>query len=209
MNGNWERVRNAMREFGRNMQEERHDREWSPNRNGDGQGYSYGGNETWRNRDYGYSPQNAIGFNSNQQYNQQREYGRHHQQGFSQHGESFEEQMEQYFRDIKSGRIDPPAEMCEMMAMAASECSHSGNSSYEEEEHERYKDAIERLREAPPNEKQKLIKELFENDLTRDEQIVLNTMAEMKSYKRLASEKGITLERYKDAKKSLKHKLKQ
>lgn len=206
MNGNWERVRNAMRDFGRNMQEERHDREWNPNHNGWDGNRPYGGSEPWRNRDYGYPPQNSIGFNTQQPYHQQREYGHHQQQGYSQREMDFEEQMEQYFRGIKEGSIEAPSELCEMIAMVSSEYSQGGGN--EDEEHERYKDAIERLREAPPNEKQKLIKELFVSDLTRDEQIVLQTMAEMKPYKRLAAEKGITLERYKEAKKHLKHKLK-
>jgi DNA-binding CsgD family transcriptional regulator len=52
------------------------------------------------------------------------------------------------------------------------------------------------------------MKELFEVDLTPDEQKVLQVMSEQKSYKRIAQEKGMSLERYKEAKKSLKHKLK-
>lgn len=121
---------------------------------------------------------------------------------------TFKKHMEQYFRKVKEGEIEPSAELCEFIMLAAQECMGGGEAhhgGHDEEEHEEYKDAIERLREAPANEKQKLMTELFGDDLEPDEKVVLKYMAEQKPYKRLAMEKGMTLERWKAAKKSLKH----
>lgn len=194
---NWERVRNAMRKFAYDVQEDRsrYGHDW-PTRNS----YDSG-------REYGYPHNSMMGFNPQQSRGGEKNtHG-----GYYEHSQEkpFEEQMEQYFRDIKEGRVEPPAELCEMLSVAAQECvGGSSHGEMNESEHERYKDAIERLREASPHDKQKLIKELFEEDLSPTEQIVLRIMSEQKSYKRLAQERGITVEQFKDGKKSLKHKLK-
>ena len=174
----------------------------------------YDNGQSWnrQGQDYGHTPNNTIGFN------QEREYGSPGmRQGSSSYGgHEFSEEMEKYWRGLCDGSIEVPEHMvkamCVMVAEAVkehgSEMGAGGNYGYDEQEHERYKDAIERLREAPANEKQRLMKELFEDDLTPDEQKVLQVMSEQKSYKRIAQEKGMSLERYKEAKKSLKHKLK-
>ena len=221
MNTDWERVRHVVRQFAQDVQRERdgHGRDWSTQNRYDGgaeRGGSYnGGGEHW-NRDYGYSPQNAtMGFHNHQprEYGQKQQGGSHYETHEHREQEPFHKQMERYFREVKEGRVDPPAEMCEMLALVAGECMgggsrHGSHHGHDEVEHERYKDAIERLREAPANEKQRLMKELFEDDLSPDEQTVLRVMSEQKSYKKLSQERGMSLERFKEAKKSLKHRLK-
>lgn len=174
----------------------------------------YDNGQSWnrQGQDWNRTPNNTIGFN------QEREYGSPGmRQGSSSYaGHEFSEEMEKYWRGLCDGSIEVPEHMakamCVMVAEAVKEhgsaMGSSGSYGYDEEEHERYKDAIERLREAPANEKQKLMSELFGDDLEPDEKVVLKYMAEQKPYKRLAMEKGMTLERWKDAKKSLKHKIK-
>lgn len=215
----WNSVRNTLRQFAADMQRERHGRDWGTQNRYDGGGrdrsYGGGGSERWNAReDYGYSPHNSsIGFNGEPR--QQREYGSYASHGYSRHEgqqpemdeRTFKKHMEQYFRKVKEGEIEPSDELCEFIVLAAQECMGSGESrhgGHDEEEHEEYKEAIERLREAPANEKQKLMSELFGDDLEPDEKVVLKYMAEQKPYKRLAMEKGMTLERWKDARKSLK-----
>lgn len=125
--------------------------------------------------------------------------------------DSFKEHMKRYFKDIKEDRLEAPAEIYEMIMTCARMCGgeycHDDvRHEDEHEEHKRWKDAIEQLREAGPNDKHRMIKELFVDDLTSDELIVLRALAEMKPTKRWALEKGLSEERWHKAKAELKHK---
>lgn len=189
-----------------------------------GCGGRYGSSSNWQNtppiwnrpydggQNWNHTPNNTIGFNQGQEYGSPGM-----RQGTASFNErEFSEEMKKYWRGLSDGSIEVPEDMAKAMCLMVAEAvkEHGLNSEdgaaygYDEQEHEKYKETIERLREAPANEKQKLMSELFEGDLDDDERAVLKTMAEMKPYKRLAMEKGMSLERWKAAKKRLKHKLK-
>ena len=128
----------------------------------------------------------------------------------------FDEQMEDYFTRLHEGKINVPNALCEVMAtgvqMYMENSHHKGECHCDESElHHRYKEAIERLREEKdPNAKERMMKELFV-DLTPDEQVVLREKARAKSYRELAREKwggNATADRWVEAMKNLKHKLK-
>lgn len=174
--------------------------------------YDNGQNWNRQGQDWNRTPNNSIGFNQGQEYGSPGM-----RQGTASFNErEFGEEMKKYWRGLCDGSIEVPDDMAKAMCVMVAEAvkEHGFNTEngtgygHDEEEHERYKEAIERLREASPNEKQKLMKELFEDDLTPDEQKVLRVMSEQKSYKRIAQEQGMTLDRFKEAKKNLKHKRK-
>ena len=200
----WDRVRDSMREIERRGSGYRSDDRYESRRDG-------GDRYESRERDEDDYPRNGrtMRFNGGSS----REMGRPHmKQGYrrsEERGGSFAEDMEEWLCDVKEGREDVPDELYAIIGMVVKEMGGGHRShDHDEEEHERYKDAIERLREAPANEKPRLMKELFDDDLTPDEQNVLRIMSEQKSYRKWAAERGMTLERFKEAKKSLKHKLK-
>ena len=170
----------------------------------------YNNGQDWnrQGQDWNRTPNNTIGFNQGQEYGSPGM-----RQGTASFNErEFGEEMKKYWRGLCDGSIEVPDDMakamCVMVAEAVkqhgSEMGAGGSYGYDEDEHERYKEAIERLREAPANEKQKMMTELFGDDLEPDEKVVLKYMAEQKPYKRLAMEKGMSLERWKAARKSLK-----
>lgn len=170
--------------------------------------------EDYRWRD---EPRNTMGFNPSQ--NVSHEYGRPHRE-YQREESEFDYKMDDYFRRIKEGRTRVPDALCDIVSTGVSMyMGNSGGGSRsewhsggDEEQHMRYKEAIERLREEKdPNGKERLMKELFEN-LTPDEMVVLKAKAQDKSYHQLAREKwgnNASADRWMHALKGLKHKLKQ
>lgn len=200
----WDRVRDSMREIERRGAGYRSDDRYESRRDG-------GGRYESRERDEDDYPRNGrtMGFNGDSSREMGRSHMKHGYRRSEERGGSFAEDMEEWLCDVKEGREDVPDELYAIIGMVVKEMSGGHRShDYSEEEHERYKEAIERLREAPANEKPRLMKELFEDDLSPDELNVLRVMSEQKSYRKWAAERGMTLERFKEAKKSLKHKLK-
>ena len=220
------RVANAMRHF------------WQ-NRRGGNQGEGYGGgydnrsdggsyngrpgynpgNPYEEHGQYEQRPQNGIGFdpyqNSSQYgqlHHQQHEYGRpHHDYQREQH--EFDKRMEDYFRRLNEGRTQVPDALCEVVATGVSAYMGNSKGGSQNDTHMQYKEAIERIREASNmQEKEKLMKEFFGDNLTPDAQIVLRDMAMSKSYHQKAREKwgnGAGWERWLEAKKELEHGFKQ
>lgn len=201
------------------------------NRRGGHDGYDQQNGGGYDNRQYSYhstpnenrgyewhpSPRNTMGFNPSQ--NASHEYGRPHRE-YQREESEFDYKMDDYFRRIKEGRTRVPDALCDIVGTGVSMYMgnsgggsrsewHSGD---DEEQHMRYKKAIERLREEKdPNGKERLMKELFE-DLTPDEMVVLKAKAHDKSYQQLAREKwgnNASADRWMHALKGLKHKLKQ
>lgn len=177
--------------------------------------YEYPRNGYEPRAEHGYSPSNTMGFDPEQN---RHEYGRPHSAHQNDERE-FDHRMDDYFRRINEGRTRVPDSLCEVVATGVQMYmgNSRGGSDREwqnedgEETHRRYKAAIERLREEKdPNAKERLMKELFE-DLTPDEMVVLREKAKAKPYRDLAREKwgnNATAERWMEAMKSLKHKLK-
>lgn len=176
----------------------------------DGEGYEnrayeyhpqYSGGESYR-------PNNTIGFNSEPS---RHDYGKPHHM-YQQEEHEFDKRMDDYFRRLHEGRTRVPESLCTVIAEGVQMYNQSEHGEHgDEEQHHRYKEAIERLREEKDsNAKERLMKELFEN-LTPDEMVVLREKGKAKSYRELAREKwgnNATAERWVDAMKSLKHKLK-
>lgn len=166
-------------------------------------------------REQGYSPGNTMGFDPEQN---RHEYGRPHS-AYHNDEREFDHRMDDYFRRLNEGRTRVPDSLCEVVATGVQMYmgnSRSGSdrewqSDDGEETHRRYKAAVEKLREEKdPNAKERLMKELFE-DLTPDEMVVLREKAKAKSYRDLAREKwggNATADRWMEAMKALKHKLK-
>lgn len=188
----------------------------------------YGGYENRRDGyghhepDYGrgYEPRNTMGFNPGQNSHQQHEYGMPHRE-YQREEHEFDKRMEDYFRRLNEGRVQVPDALCELVANGVH--MYMGNSGggsrhewqhgdSDEEEHARFKEAIEKLREAPSmQEKERLMKELFPDDLTAEELTVLRDMANTKSYRQKARDKwgpNATADRWMEVKKALKHKYK-
>ena len=140
--------------------------------------------------------------------------GRHHDYYHDEERE-FDAKMEDYFRRLHEGKTAVPNALCEVMAtgmqMYMENTPKHEEHGDEAELHHRYKEAIERLREEKdPNAKERMMKEMFPN-LTPDEQVVLREKARAKSYRDLAREKwggNATADRWVEAMKALKHKLK-
>ena len=218
------RVANAMRHFWQNRRGGNQD-------DGYGGGYdnrrdvSYNeypgynpGNPYEENGQYEQRPHNTMVFDHYQNSTQQRpqyqphEYGRPHRE-YQREEHEFDKRMEDYFRRLNEGRTQVPDALCDVVATGVSMYMGNSEDGSQNNTHMRYKEAIERIREANSmQEKEKLMKELFSDDLTPDEQVVLRDMAMAKSYRQKAREKwgnGANWERWLDAKKSLKHKLKQ
>jgi hypothetical protein len=141
----------------------------------------------------------------------EQEFGRHY--GYYREEErEFDAKMEDYFRRLHEGKTSVPNSLCEVMATGMQMYwENSGHGASADDEHHRYKAAIERLREEKDmNAKERLMKELFD-DLSPDEMVVLREKAKAKSYRELAREKwgsNATADRWMDAVKGLKHKLK-
>jgi hypothetical protein len=206
-----------------------HNRSGGDHGGGDGYDNRYDGGGQFYNGIPGYNPGNpyeepgrydqrpnaGMGFdpyqNSQHHQQQQHEYGRPHRE-YQREEEEFDKRMDDYFRRMSEGRTNVPESLCEVVAsgvhmyMGNSGCGSQGDS------HNRYKEAIERIREANSmQEKEKLMKEYFGDDLTEDEKVVLRDMATMKSYRQKAREKwgnNASMERWMEARKSLKHKFK-
>ena len=206
---------------------------WQPDRNGLADAMrrvfsNRGGESGYDNRDehgqynrqheypqHGYVPSNTMGFDPEQN---RHEYGRPHA-AYHNDEREFDHRMDDYFRRLNEGRTRVPDSLCEVVATGVQMYmgNSRGGSDREwqsedgEETHRRYKAAVERLREEKdPNAKERLMKELFE-DLTPDEMVVLREKAKAKSYRDLAREKwggNATADRWVEAMKSLKHKLK-
>lgn len=205
---------------------------WQPDRNGLADAmrrvFSRGGESGYDNRDehgqynrqyeypqHGHALSNTMGFDPEQN---RHEYGRPHA-AYQNDEHEFDHRMDDYFRRLHEGRTRVPDSLCEVVATGVQMYmgNSRGGSDREwqsedgEEVHRRYKAAIERLREEKdPNAKERLMKELFE-DLTPDEMVVLREKAKAKSYRDLAREKwggNATADRWVEAMKSLKHKLK-
>lgn len=200
-------------------------------------GGQFGGDE---GRDYnrgeypGYNPGNPyeenghweqkphrqpMGFNPGQN-SHQHEYGMPHRE-YQREEHEFDKRMEDYFRRLNEGRVQVPDALCELVANGVH--MYMGNSGggsrrewqhgdSDEEEHARFKEAIEKLREAPSmQEKERLMKELFPDDLTAEELTVLRDMANTKSYRQKARDKwgpNATADRWMEVRKALKHKYK-
>ena len=179
-------------------------------------GGQFGGDE---GRDYnrgeypGYNPGNPYEENGHWQQKPHREYQREEHE--------FDKRMEDYFRRLNEGRVQVPDALCELVANGVH--MYMGNSGggsrhewqhgdSDEEEHARFKEAVEKLREAPTmQEKERLMKELFPDDLTPEELTVLRDMANTKSYRQRARDKwgpNATADRWMEIKKALKHKYK-
>ena len=119
-----------------------------------------------------------------------------------------------FWKEVVDGEREVPESMvtgiCAMVnAMLDARMEHE-HTEYDAELHRRYKEAIENIREAPNmQEKERLMKEYFGDDLTSDEQVVLRDKATAKSYKQRAREKwgsNGSAERWMAAGNSLKHK---
>ena len=179
-------------------------------------GGQFGGDD---GRDYnrgeypGYNPGNPYEENGHWQQKPHREYQREEHE--------FDKRMEDYFRRLNEGRVQVPDALCELVANGVH--MYMGNSGggsrhewqhgdSDEEEHARFKEAVEKLREAPTmQEKERLMKELFPDDLTPEELTVLRDMANTKSYRQRARDKwgpNATADRWMEIKKALKHKYK-
>ena len=119
-----------------------------------------------------------------------------------------------FWKEVAEGERDVPESMvtgiCAMVNAMLDARMGAASHEHEAEAHRRYKEAIETLREAPTmQEKERLMKEFFGDDLTSDEQVVLRDKATAKSYKQKAREKwgsNGTAERWMAAIHSLKHK---
>lgn len=217
------RVANAMRHF------------WQNRRGGQGDGYggdydnrrdggSYNeipgynpGNPYEEPGHYEQRPHSSMGFNPyqndsrhRQPYSQQ-EYGRPHHE-YQRDELEFDKRMDDYFRRINEGRTQVPDSLCDVVATGVSMYMGNSGDGSQDATHARYKEAIERIREASNmQEKEKLIKELFTDDLTPDEMVVLRDKAMAKSYHQKAREKwgnNGSYDRWLEAAKNLKYKLK-
>ena len=193
---------------------------------GDGYDNRYNGGGQYYNGIPGYNPANpyeepgrydqrpnaSMGFDpyQNQQL-PQHEYGRPNRE-YQREDHEFDKRMDDYFRRISEGRTDVPESLCEVVASGVHMYMGNSGTGSHGDTHMQYKKAIERIREANSmQEKEKLMKEYFGDDLTEDERVVLRDMSTMKSYKQKAREKwgnNAGMERWMEAKKSLKHKLK-
>lgn len=161
---------------------------------------------------YDQRPNASMGFDPYQ--NQQlphHEYGRPNRE-YQREDHEFDKRMDGYFRRLSEGRTDIPESLCEVVASGVHMYMGNSGTGSHGDTHMQYKKAIERIREANSmQEKEKLMKEYFGDDLTEDERVVLRDMSTMKSYKQKAREKwgnNAGMERWLEAKKSLKHKLK-
>ena len=182
------------------------------NRSG-GQFWGNDGREYGRSELPGYNPDNPYEENGHWEQKPHRLYERDEHE--------FDKRMEDYFRRLNEGRAEVPVALCELVANGVhmymgnsgggsrNEWQH-GNS--DEEAHARFKEAVEKLREAPSmQEKERLIKELFPDDLTAEEMTVLRDMASTKSYRQRARDKwgpNATADRWLEVKKAIEHKYK-
>lgn len=142
-------------------------------------------------------------------------------------GRAFHEEMDQYFADVKSGKVDIPEGMVEAICIASMqaiikffdnhqemkhrlvECANTGERMTEEHEHhKKFKEVVDKLRAAKgSNEIQELINEHFEN-LTQEENNCLHQLAKAFSRKGNADALRVSVEMWENIKKNTEKKLK-
>lgn len=136
---------------------------------------------------------------------------------------SFHHEMEQYFSDIRDGKAEVPDAMAEAMCVAAMQAiSHYmtkheameqtlaeyGESAGHSERHKKFKEAVDKMRDANnAQEVQRIIDEHFEN-LTTEEKNCLHQMAKAFSRKGNADALRVSVDMWEQIKKNAETKLK-
>lgn len=161
----------------------------------------------------GYDRQpRAMGFDGKHSRGAEPEYGRYHRRDDGDEYKDFHHHMSRYWRDMsdamKSGDVDEAREMMETMAMVASEAVHycmetkgEGKSSERHSEKKLTK-AVDKLRRAPLQDRQKMMREMFPS-LQGTEQKVLQDMVALEPTETRARKLGLNEEQYCDAQRKL------
>lgn len=156
----------------------------------------------------------AMGFDGKRSRGEEPEHGRYHRRDDGEEYEGFHRHMSRYWRDMskamKRGDMEDSRELMEAMAMVAAEAvrycleekGEGEESEYHEKSHKKLEKAVNKIRRAPLQDRNKLTREMFP-DLQGAAQRVLQDMVAQDGVEQRARKLNMSEDEYCDAQKKL------